>query len=212
VRGVRVEPEEIEAALLAHPHVREAAVVAREDRVAREPRVTAHVVVEQEQLPTAEELRRFLRERLPEAMLPAAFTFHEAIPRQRGGGVDRAAVTRLAEPRAASAPAYVAPRNATEERLAGVWAETFAVERVGIHDSFFRLGGHSLLATQVVARVSDLFEIELPLARLFESPTVAELAKVVEQLVQSGMKVKAPPIQCVAREAVRLPADGGQTR
>src|SRR6185436_4284086 len=94
----------------------------------------------------------------------------------------------------------VAPRTAVEEVLANIWAELLEVERVGVHDNFFELGGHSLLATQVVSRVREVFRLELPLHKLFESPTVAELSAVVETLRQADQKLLAPAIVPVGRD------------
>ncbi|MDW8319483.1 MAG: phosphopantetheine-binding protein, partial [Anaerolineae bacterium] len=129
---------------------------------------------------TAAELRAFLRQRLPEYMVPATFTALEAFPRSPAGKVDR---RRLPAPdqAALAAAAYVAPRTPTEERLAALCAELLKQERVGAEDNFFELGGHSLLATQLISRIRDEFGVELPLRALFEQPTVAGLAQAVEQ-------------------------------
>ena len=107
--------------------------------------------------------------------------------------------------------AYVAPRTGMEEEVARVWAETFGVERVGVHENFFRLGGHSLLATQLVARLSDRLGVELPLRRLFESPTVAELVRVIEEQEAEGEKVRVPKMVRVSREQA-LPLSFAQQR
>jgi acyl-coenzyme A synthetase/AMP-(fatty) acid ligase/acyl carrier protein len=209
VRGLRVEPGEVEAALLGHDAVLEVAAITRDKAGAREPRLVAFVVVAAGQIVTENDLRDFLRDRLPEAMIPTTFAMLDALPRDAGGEVNRhalAAVADAGDSSGGAAPPYEAPRNDVEARVAGIWAQTFGIEEIGIHDSFFRLGGHSLLATQMVARVSDAFQVDLPLGRLFETPTIAELAKVVEQLVQAGTTPKAAPIVRMAREAVTLPA------
>jgi amino acid adenylation domain-containing protein len=214
MRGMRVEPREVEAELLGHDGVLEAAVVTRDNIGAREPRLVAFVVSAEGQIVTENELRVFLRDRLPEAMIPSTFTTLGALPRDARGEVDRHALAAAADAGDTSggaAPPYEAPRNDVETALARIWAQTFGIEQVGIHDSFFRLGGHSLLATQMVARVSDAFRVDLPLGRLFETPTIAELSKVVEQLVQAGTKATAPPIVRMAREAVTLPVDPGSS-
>jgi amino acid adenylation domain-containing protein len=176
VRGFRIEPGEIEAALSEHAEVREARVIVREDAPG-ETRLVAYVVGDVE----ADELRVHLRRSLPEYMVPAAFVELEALPLTPNGKLDRKALP--APEYAADADRYVAPRTPTEEVLAGIWAEVLRLERVGVEESFFELGGHSLLATRVVSRVREAFAIELPLRALFERPTVAGLAPRVETLV-----------------------------
>ena len=168
VRGLRVEPGEVEAALRAHPAVGDALVVAWEDRLAA-------YLVPADGAPAAAELRAFLRTRLPEAMVPAVFVPMDAFPLTATGKLDRRA---LPAPEAGPAEGgYTAPGTEVEQVLCGLWAELLGVERVGIHDDFFELGGHSLLATRVVARLRGLFRIEVPLRVLFETPTVAGVAE-----------------------------------
>ncbi|MEW5926515.1 MAG: amino acid adenylation domain-containing protein [Gemmatimonadota bacterium] len=172
VRGFRVEPGEIEAALRAHPRVREAVVAAR-DGAAGGPRLVAYVVAAGE-APPADELRAWLRERLPEPMVPSAFVALAAIPTTPSGKTDRRALP--APEGGAGAAAYAPPRTSAEQLLAEIVADVLGLERVGVHDRFFDIGGHSLLATRVVARVRRELGIQLPLRALFEAPTVAELA------------------------------------
>ncbi len=129
----------------------------------------------------AAELRAFLTARLPTAMVPSAYVLLEALPLLPNGKIDRRA---LPSPDAAASTGEhesAPPRNETEELLARIWAEVLGVPRVGIHDDFFALGGHSLLATQVMSRVREHFQAELPLRLLFESPTVALLAEALGQ-------------------------------
>jgi len=193
VRGVRVEPGEVEATLLRHPAVRRAVVAARDDR-AGEARLVAYVVPAEGDPPTADELRAWLRRTLPEPMVPAAFVALDALPLTPSGKVDRRA---LPEPEA-EVGTVVSARTPTEEVLAGIWAEVLEVERVGVEESFFDLGGHSLLATQVVARVWQVFGVEVPLRTLFQAPTVAALAGRVESLRGAGTAA-APPLDRVPR-------------
>jgi amino acid adenylation domain-containing protein len=173
VRGYRVEPGEIEAALAAHPAVREAAVTAWEDR--GEKRLAAYVVP-LGAAPGAAELREHLRGRVPEYMVPDAFTFLAELPHTPNGKVDRLALPEPHADREGSAE-YVAPRTPDEAALARIWSEVLGVDRVGIRDDFFELGGHSLLATQIVARVRQTLGLELPLGTLFAMPTIEELAR-----------------------------------
>ncbi|MBZ4423334.1 non-ribosomal peptide synthetase, partial [Myxococcus sp. RHSTA-1-4] len=179
VRGFRIEPGEVEAAVRAHAAVRDAVVMVREDAPGQQ-RLVAYVVPAREgatgPVPGAAELREWLRERMPEYMVPSAFVTLEALPLTPNGKVDRKAlpVPEAALPEGGGAP--VAPRDPTEELLAGLFARVLRVERVGIHDSFFERGGHSLLATQLASRVRAAFGVDLPLRTFFEAPTVASLA------------------------------------
>jgi amino acid adenylation domain-containing protein len=172
VRGFRVEPGEIEAALLAHPGVRAAAVVAREDGPG-ERRLVGYVVAADGAAPEDAELRDWLRARLPEHMVPAALVPLESLPLTPNGKLDRRA---LPAPELGAGPASVPPRDDVEAVVAAIWSEVLEVPAVGALDSFFDLGGHSLLATQVISRVREALQVEVPLRVLFEEPTVAALA------------------------------------
>ncbi len=125
------------------------------------------------------ELRRYLKERSPEYMIPSAFVILDKLPLTPNGKVDRKALPAPSQHRPELDHSFVAPRTHEEELLAGIWCEVLRIERIGVNDNFFELGGHSLLATQVVSRVRQAFNIELPLRRVFEAPTVAELAAVL---------------------------------
>jgi amino acid adenylation domain-containing protein len=204
VRGFRIELGEIEARLAEHAAVREAVVVAREGEVG-DPRLVAYYTGEEA---GAAALRAHLAERLPEYMIPAAFVFMDALPVNPNGKLDRKA---LPAPELASAEEkYVAPRTPVEEVLAGTWAEVLGVERVGVEDGFFELGGHSLLATRVVSRVRELFGVELPLRALFEGPTVAELARAVEDERRRELPA-LPPVVPTGRTGA-LPLSFAQER
>ncbi|MET0396317.1 MAG: non-ribosomal peptide synthase/polyketide synthase, partial [Longimicrobiaceae bacterium] len=212
VRGIRVEPGEVEAALLEHPGVGEAAVAVREGAptgVPGEPRLVAYLVRRGDVEPTGAELRAHLQERLPRALVPAAFVVLERLPLTPGGKLDRRALP-APEPGGGTAHAYVPPRTVAEELLAGIWAEVLKTERVGTGENFFELGGHSLLAAQVVSRVRQAFGVELPLRALFEAPTVAELAARIEAL-RAGGAAAAPPLERVPREGP-LPVSFAQQR
>jgi amino acid adenylation domain-containing protein len=174
VRGFRIELGDIEAALLQHAQVRQAVVVAREDR-SGDKRLVGYIIPENDPAPTSSELRSFLKERLPDYMVPTVFVSLDKLPLTPNGKVDRRA---LPKPEAAASEprVYVPPRTPLEETVATIWAQVLKIEQVGAHDNFFELGGHSLLATQIVARLRDKLQIELPLSSIFEAPTVAELA------------------------------------
>ncbi|HEY9402725.1 MAG TPA: amino acid adenylation domain-containing protein, partial [Pyrinomonadaceae bacterium] len=178
IRGFRIELGEIEATLARHPSVQNTVVVAREfapgDR-----RLAAYLVPNPECVIKTDELRQFLKDLLPDYMIPAAFIPLTALPVTPNGKIDRQALPAPASYEGVRGGEFVAPRNAVEESLAGMWAEVLSLPRVGVHDNFFELGGHSLLATQINSRVRDAFQVELPLRRLFEMPTVAELAATI---------------------------------
>jgi acyl carrier protein len=180
IRGFRIELGEIEGRLKRYPGVKEAIVVAREED--GEKRLVAYVVPEAEPAPAARELRDSLRQSLPEYMVPAAFVQLAALPLTPNNKVDRRALP-APEKVGVERRAYVAPRTLAEELLAGIWAEVLKVERVGVQDNFFDLGGHSLLAAQVVSRLREAAQLELPLRALFQNPTVEGLAGVVEELL-----------------------------
>jgi amino acid adenylation domain-containing protein len=199
IRGFRIELGEIEAALDQHPAVREAVALAREDTLG-EKRLVAYVVVEQESRPAANDLRSFLKEKLPEHMVPALFVLLDTLPLTPNGKVDRRALPAPDRTRPELDKTFVAPRTPTEELLSEIWAQVLDIERVGIHDNFFDLGGHSLLATQVVSRIREAFQVELPLRRLFEVPTVAGLAESIEVADRAGQNLVAPPILPVPRD------------
>ncbi|HJX26959.1 MAG TPA: condensation domain-containing protein, partial [Thermoanaerobaculia bacterium] len=198
VRGFRVEAGEVEAALRAHPGVREAMVAAVPD-AAGSSRLAAWVAPVAGEAPDPSGLRAFLAERLPTFMIPSSWTLLPELPLTPHGKIDRRALPRPSLP--VSVEGWVAPRNAVEEALAGVWVEVLGVERVGAHDDFFHLGGHSLLATQLAARVRALFSVELPLSELFEASTLAGMAERIEAARSTGEEV-LPPV-------VRRPRPGG---
>jgi amino acid adenylation domain-containing protein len=210
IRGYRIELGEIEAVLRGHESVREAVVILRED-VPGEKRLVAYVVAAGEQQVTSSLLREHLRTKLPDYMLPSAFVQLEALPLTPNGKVDRKALAKLEHNGRDAEESFVAPRTAPEELLASIWSEVLRVERVGVNDSFFELGGHSLLATQLVSRIREAFNVELPLTKLFETPTVADISGIIEAERRGEKKFQAPPIEPVSREAV-LPLSFAQQR
>src|SRR6185295_13958609 len=146
---------------------------------------------------TGPALREFLQGRLPEAMLPGAYVFLPALPVTPNGKVDRAALPAPAE--AVVGAGYVAPRTPIEELVAQTWAGVLGVERVGVQDNFFELGGHSLLATQVVSRLRQALQVELPLRILFETPTVAGLARHLQAARPTPPGLSPPPLRPARR-------------
>jgi acyl-coenzyme A synthetase/AMP-(fatty) acid ligase len=193
LRGFRIELGEVEAALSQHSGVREAVVIARQDGPG-DAQLVAYIVPDQRQVPTVQELRHSLQEKLPDYMLPAAFVFLKALPLTANGKADRGALP--APGQSASRPPGVPPRTAVEEILAGIWSEVLGLQQVGVHDNFFELGGHSLLGIQVLSRVRHAFRVELPPRDLFEAPTVAGLAEAL-------LKHEAKPGQTAAIARLR---------
>jgi acyl carrier protein len=167
---------EVEGKLRQHAAVREAVVVAREE--GDEKRLVGYVVLEGEV--TASELKDHMRQRLPDYMVPSALVVLEKLPLTPNGKVDRKA---LPAAEASRGNEFVPPQTDIEELLAGIWAEVLGVSRVGIHDNFFELGGHSLMITKLISRVRDSIQVELPMASVFEAPTIAELALVIEDIL-----------------------------
>jgi amino acid adenylation domain-containing protein len=180
IRGFRIELGEIEAALTRHPDIREAVVDVHAD-AAGDRQLAAYVVGRGAGVPTPAALRAHLKRHLPDYMIPSVFVRLDALPMASSGKVDRKSLpTAVAAPRELSDD-YAGPRTATEAELAGMWAEVLGMQRVGIHDNFFDLGGHSLKATQLVSRIRATFFVELPLRSLFDEPTVAGLAALIEK-------------------------------
>jgi amino acid adenylation domain-containing protein len=202
VRGFRVEPGEIEARLLEHPEVARAVVLARDDGRGGK-RLVAYVAPPEppesgDEAERAERLRAHLRGDLPDYMIPSAFVFLERLPLSANGKIDRKA---LPEPDAAGTAdhRYVAPATPVEEVLAGLWREVLGLQRVGVHDDFFELGGHSLLAMQLIARIQQTFAVPLPVAELFQAPTIAGLVPLL-----IGRESAPGYVEAVARVQRRL--------
>ena len=172
-RGYRIELGEIEAALIQHPDIAEAAVVMGEELV-------AYLVAANDTVPSMGQLRQFLRQTLPDYMLPDRAATLDALPRTPNGKLDRRSLPDPDRTRSSDRE-FVAPRTPTETALADIWAQVLNLEAIGIRDNFFELGGHSLSATQVSARVRERFGVELPLQDFFAEPTVAHLADCLDR-------------------------------
>ncbi len=176
VRGFRIEPQEIEAVLGQHTDVRETVVTVREDQPG-DRYLVAYIVPERESAMITHELRLFLKEKLPDYMIPSVFVTLDLLPLTPNGKVDRRALPSPDSEQPEMAETYVEPCTPNETVIAGIWCEVLRLKNVGIHDNFFSLGGHSLLATQVMSRLQKIKRENLPLALLFQYPTVAGLAE-----------------------------------
>ncbi|MBE8987835.1 non-ribosomal peptide synthetase [Nostoc sp. LEGE 12450] len=198
IRGFRVELEEIEALLRQHSSVREVVIIVREDN--GDKCLVAYIVPQAESsADLVSELRQLLKQRLPQHMIPSAIMLLDDLPLAPSGKVDHRALpapnfTELQN------EVFVAASTPIQEMLAGIWAEVLNLEQVGIHDNFFELGGHSLLATRVISKVRQVFEVELLLRRLFEQPTIAGLATIIEKAIKAGIGLEAPPIERISRD------------
>lgn len=178
IRGFRIEPGEIEFALAQHPAIAESVVVEREDTPG-DNRLVAYLVSGHQAPVSISELRSFLLEKLPEYMVPSSFIFLQALPLTPNGKVDRAALPTPTEVRPELGKEFKGPRTYLEEVVSNIWCEILKLEKVGILDNFFELGGHSLLATQIISRLRDLLQMEIPLRYLFESPTISALSEAI---------------------------------
>ncbi|WP_143841909.1 amino acid adenylation domain-containing protein, partial [Nostoc sp. 106C] len=180
IRGFRIELGEIETLLSQHPVVQQVVVIVRED-VPGDKRLVAYIVPNFGSIITISELRSFLKEKLPEYMVPSAFVMLDALPLTSNGKIDRRALPAPDTSSLSLTTNFVAPRTSTEKVVAEIWEKVLGIEPIGINDNFFELGGHSLLATQVVSRVRQAFSIAISLPSLFAHPTIAELAQEIDQ-------------------------------
>lgn len=212
LRGYRIELAEIEAVLRSHPLIQDVAAILRED-IPGHRYLAAYVVllpaaIEQSQNIPGEQLRPFVSSLLPSYMVPTAFEIMESLPLTPNLKVDRRA---LPAPNLLQNTGSLAPRTPTEELLENIWSEILELERIGIQENFFEIGGHSLLATQIISRLRDVFQLEVPLRALFEAPTIGELAEWIEQMCSLVAGERMARVQPVSREGY-LPLSFAQQR
>jgi acyl carrier protein len=183
IRGYRIEPGEIESVLCRYPGVAEAVVVVREDNPG-DKRLVAYCRGDNSRVLDVNEIASFLNSRLPAYLIPSACVIMDRLPLTPNGKVDYRTLP-APEPdtrhRAKSAP--IRPRTAAEKAVSGIWCEVLNLKHVGVEDNFFELGGHSLLATRIVSRVRSAWKVEMPFASIFEHPTVAGMASVLEKIL-----------------------------
>lgn len=180
IRGFRIELGEIEAVLGSHPDVLQTVVIARED-VNSDKRLVAYVVPNQKQAPTSDELRRSLKQKLPDYMMPAAFVLLDTLPLTPNGKVDRRALPAPDFFRQDPQETFVAPRDELELQLTHIWEKVLGIQPIGVLDNFFEVGGDSLLAVRLCAQIEKIFPVKLSLANLFQAPTVEQLASILYQ-------------------------------
>jgi len=191
IRGIRIELGEIEVILSQHPLVKDVAVVAREDS-SDNKRLVAYIVIKDDRLiedkdELAAYLRTFVRERLPNCMVPSIFMFLDTLPLTPSGKVDRRALPTPSQSRPALKEKLVLPRTPIEESLAEIWSQVLSIKPVGVYDNFFDLGGNSLLAIQVIFKAREVFQIEIPIVALFDTQTIASLAEFINITISSKM-------------------------
>ncbi len=208
IRGFRIELGEIEAVLSQHPAVGETVVMIQED-IPGLKHLVAYIVPDVEHATSRQnlkstELRQFLKQKLPEYMIPSAFVLLESLPLTPNGKVDRHALKAPATLTLDLKEDYVAPRTSVEEVLVEIWAKVLGREQVGVHDNFFELGGHSLLATQLTSRIRDTFQIEMTVRQLFEAPTVAQFARYIETMCWAAFGLHPTGTTDRKREEVEL--------
>ena len=209
IRGYRVEIAEIETVLLDHPAIKEAVVVAQGDQTGNK-RLVAYLVLHRKPAPTVTTLRQVLAETLPSYMIPSTFMMLDSLPLTPTGKVDRRALPTPDTERPKLEVAFVAPRTPVEESLAEIWSEVLGIDPVGIADNFLELGGNSLLATQVISRVLNTFQVELPLRSLFDSPAVADMAVVITQ--NQAQKAEPQDLDRMLAELEQLSDEEAQRR
>jgi acyl carrier protein len=200
IRGYRIEVEEIEWRIKEVNGVKEAAVIVKEDE-GGEKRLVGYAVMREGEEVSEEEIRRYVKEKLPEYMVPVAIMKLGGLPMTENGKLDRGRLPDVVRKVADKAAGYEEPRTAIERELAAIWSDILGVEQVGAYDNFFDLGGHSLLVMQTVARVREAFSINLPLASIFESPTLANLANIIEELRGDTARIKPQPAEMIPRRS-----------
>ncbi|MEG3938617.1 amino acid adenylation domain-containing protein [Microcoleus sp. S36b_A3] len=180
IRGFRIELGEIETALAKHPAIKQAVVLAREDTPG-DKRLVAYLAVNPQEQLTIADLRVQLQGQLPDYMVPAVFVTVEAMPKTPSGKIDRRALPPPDSQRQELSQGYAAPQGELEKVLAGIWSKLLKLDRVGIHDNFFEIGGNSLMTLQIAVQVRALLEKDLPVVKLFQHPTIAQLANYLNQ-------------------------------
>jgi amino acid adenylation domain-containing protein len=202
IRGFRIEPGEIEHLLREEEEVEDAVVILRED-TPHEKRLVGYVVLGAGRMVTMSELRERLKKKVPDYMIPGSLIVLESLPLTENGKLNRNALPAFDGLRPDLETEYVEPRTNLERGLAAIWAEVLGVERVGIEDNFFALGGHSLLATQLLARIQEALQIEVPLRALFEDATIAGMIRAIESADEDLLEDDEPPLLPLSRENYR---------
>ena len=203
IRGNRVEIGEVEVVLSQHEGVSEVVVVAQEE-ISGDNYLAAYIVPGEDATFDINELRNYLRQTLPDYMIPSIFVILETLPLTPNGKVNRQALPVPDQTRPDVESRFVPPRTEIEKQMVKIWTEVLGLEQVGVYDNFFDLGGHSLLATQVVFQLADVFHIKIHLRSLFETPTIAGLAKQIETISRILAQEVSPNGKMDNREEIVL--------
>ncbi len=211
IRGFRIELGEIENALLKHPAVREIVVLAREDKP-RVQQLVVYIVLLSDQIPTISELRSYLKELLPEYMVPGVFIFLDTLPLLPNGKVDRRALPVPEALRPTLTTSYEIPKSEMEQQIAKLWQEVLHLDKVGIHDNFFDLGGHSILMIQVNHKLRAVLQRDISVVTMFQNPTIYSLAQYLSQKQQPYFTVTRDrankQIEAIKRQKQQLSKQG----
>jgi amino acid adenylation domain-containing protein len=211
IRGFRIELGEIEALLNQYPHLREAKVITRED-IPGDKRLVAYVITklqENNQGEISQKIREYLKQKLPDYMIPSAFVVLESFPLTPNGKIDHRVLPAVDF--SATQSSYVAPRSPTEEIIAQIWSQVLKVETIGMNDNFFELGGNSLLATQIISRIRQTFSLEMSLRLLFEYPTIAQISEQISNTEQTHNSLLESPID-TRKSQIKLSLSFAQQR
>ncbi|MEM7347961.1 MAG: thioesterase domain-containing protein, partial [Chloroflexota bacterium] len=206
LRGFRIELGEIEENLMQHPTTREVLILGRKDS-SGDPYLAAYLISHEQELPSISEWRSFLAQKLPEYMIPSAFVSLDQFPLTINGKIDRSALPNPETTRSDLLNQWVPARSPQEAEMVLLWQDVLGVTKIGIHDNFFDLGGHSMLAVRLLARIEAEMDKKVPLATLFQAPTVAQLTEITFQETETGLSTDAlvvlrsegsrPPLFCV---------------
>jgi amino acid adenylation domain-containing protein len=207
IRGYNVETPKVEMALLEHPGVKQAAVATWQN-LDGDIKLAAYIVPTSPPRPSNDQLRRLLKEKLPDYMIPSVYVELGALPVTPTGKIDRKALPEPSDTRPQLEVSYVSFRNETEKQLIGMWEEVLDVRPIGIHDNFFDLGGHSLTAGRIVSSVLQHFQLKIPLQALFQSPTVAEMAAVITE--HQGKQLGNEELEHILADLESLPDEQAQ--
>jgi aspartate racemase len=194
IRGFRIELGELEMAIAQHPNIEQTVVIAREDNPG-DKQLVAYIVPHPEQALTTDELCRFLKQKLPDYMLPRAFVFLDTLPLTPNGKIDRRALPVPDNRRQEPEKTFIAPRDELELKLAHIWEKILDIQPIGMKDNFFNLGGYSLLAVRLFSQIEKELRHNIPLATLFQAPTIEQLASVIRKKEWSAQWRSLVPIQ-----------------
>jgi acyl carrier protein len=209
IRGFRIEPDEITAVLNEDPSVQQSVVVAR-TLAEGEKSLVAYVVAVPGASLNQSELKAALGSRLPDYMVPPTFVQLESLPLLASGKVDRAGLPAPTASNTLRDDDFVAPRNPIEERVAEILAPLLGIEKVSVDDNFFMLGGHSLLGTQLIARMRDSFGVNLSLRNIFDAPTIADLAGLIESMLLAQLEAMSEEDAALALDSQNSGTNEGQ--